>query len=178
MLEDPRLKLQPQQVGVIVTTSAITYKDTPKTVAEIGRELHVNYLVEGSVRSDRERVRVNARLVKVSDETEVWSESFEQPLAQFMDLRNNLTWRIGRADPEARAHPVGNTGAALHRERRCLRLLPQGPLLPEVVRAIGEVLDGNARRSQPGVCVGSVAMLKDSGILRRNGLRRLQRNRP
>src|SRR5271170_4718140 len=62
-------QLASDQMGVIARTSAMTYKRTRKSIAEIGRELSVDYALEGSVRRDGNRVRISAQLVRASDQT-------------------------------------------------------------------------------------------------------------
>jgi len=53
-------RLNPKKLGVIARTSAMHYKNTAKTIDAIGRELGVDYIVEGSVRRAGERVRITA----------------------------------------------------------------------------------------------------------------------
>jgi TolB-like protein len=67
-------RLNPQRLGVVGRTSAMRYKAGAKTIAEIGRELGVSYLLEGSVRRSSDRVRITAQLVQVIDQTHVWTE--------------------------------------------------------------------------------------------------------
>jgi TolB-like protein len=62
-------RLNPERLGVIARTSSMMFKGTRKRAGEIGRELGVHYLLEGSVRRGRGRVRIAAQLIKVSDET-------------------------------------------------------------------------------------------------------------
>ncbi|MGH7105142.1 MAG: winged helix-turn-helix domain-containing protein, partial [Acetobacteraceae bacterium] len=56
-------QIAPQILGVIARTSAMSYKQTHKTVAQIGAELNVHYVLEGSVRRESERVRITAQLI-------------------------------------------------------------------------------------------------------------------
>ncbi len=58
--------IRPSQLGVIARTSTIQYRDTAKTVEVIGAELHVGFVLEGSVRVDDNRIRINGQLVRVS----------------------------------------------------------------------------------------------------------------
>jgi TolB-like protein len=50
------------------------YRDTTKTAAQIGGELSVDYLVEGSIRAEGSRVRVTVSLLRVRDQAHVWSQ--------------------------------------------------------------------------------------------------------
>jgi|HubBroStandDraft_4_1064222.scaffolds.fasta_scaffold52644_1 TolB-like protein/DNA-binding winged helix-turn-helix (wHTH) protein/Tfp pilus assembly protein PilF len=68
----------PQTLGVIARTSAMQYKNTRKDMQEIGRELGVDYVLEGSVRRAGDRVRISAQLIQVRDQTHLWAESYER----------------------------------------------------------------------------------------------------
>ncbi len=89
-------QIHPERLGVIARTSAMKYKKTNKGVDEIGRELAVHYLVEGSVRRGGERVRITAQLVQVSDQTEVWSESFESSESDVLVLQSEVARTIAQ----------------------------------------------------------------------------------
>jgi TolB-like protein len=86
-------RLNPQRLGVIGRTSAMRYKAGAKTIAEIGRELGVSYLLEGSVRRSSDRVRITARLVQVIDQTHVWTESYDRTFDDILGMQRD----IGRA---------------------------------------------------------------------------------
>jgi TolB-like protein/DNA-binding winged helix-turn-helix (wHTH) protein/Tfp pilus assembly protein PilF len=75
--------LSRQRVAVIARTSAMTYRDSSRTVARIGEELDVQYVVESSIRRDGSRLRVGSNLVSVVDETPFagWSETFDNTAA-------------------------------------------------------------------------------------------------
>jgi TolB-like protein len=85
------------RLGVIARTSVMTYRETPKTVAEIGRELNVHYVLEGSVRGDGSRVRVNAQLVSTDDEAHMWAGTFERAADEAMALQTDVAARVVRA---------------------------------------------------------------------------------
>jgi TolB-like protein/DNA-binding winged helix-turn-helix (wHTH) protein len=89
-------RVSPQRLGVIARTSSMAYRDTRKTVAEIGRELGVQYVVEGSVRRDGGRLRVASNLVSTADQTQLWADSFERPAGDAMTLDADLAARIAR----------------------------------------------------------------------------------
>jgi TolB-like protein len=72
---------------VIARTSCMTYKDSPKRISEIGRELGVGYVLEGSVRGNRRRLRIAAQLIRVSDEMHVWAENYERPAGDALRLQ-------------------------------------------------------------------------------------------
>jgi TolB-like protein/DNA-binding winged helix-turn-helix (wHTH) protein len=89
-------QLSPDHLGVIARTSAMAYKHSDKTVSQIGRELGVDYVLEGSVRREGERARVSAQLIRVSDQTHLWAENYDRGLKDLLDVQNDL----GRAIAE------------------------------------------------------------------------------
>jgi TolB-like protein len=66
-----------EQLKVISTTSSGKYKDSPKLLTDIARELDVNYIPEGSVFQAGNKIRINAALVRVNDDRTVWTKSFD-----------------------------------------------------------------------------------------------------
>jgi TolB-like protein/Tfp pilus assembly protein PilF len=69
--------LIPERLAVIARTTAMHYRDSHKDVARIGRELGVDYVVEGSVRHAANRLLVNVQLIQVSDQTHLWAKRYE-----------------------------------------------------------------------------------------------------
>jgi TolB-like protein/DNA-binding winged helix-turn-helix (wHTH) protein/tetratricopeptide (TPR) repeat protein len=95
--------VDPQRLGVIARTSAMKYKNTRKDVQEIGRELGVDYVLEGSLRRAGDRVRVTAQLIQVRDQTHLWAESYERDAHDTLDLEiviaNAIADRVERGLP-------------------------------------------------------------------------------
>lgn len=87
-------RLNPQRLGVIARTSAMRYKHTDKGIDVIGRELGVGFVLEGSVRRSSTRVRVNGCLIQVSDQTQIWADSFERPAADILALQDEVARMI------------------------------------------------------------------------------------
>jgi len=87
-------QLQPAQLGVIARTSTARYKDTKETVAQIARELGVGYLLEGSVRRGGDRVRVTAQLIQAGEQTHLWAETYERPLADVLSIQREIAEKI------------------------------------------------------------------------------------
>jgi TolB-like protein/Tfp pilus assembly protein PilF len=85
---------QPQQLAVIARTSAMHYKRTDKRLDQIGHELNVNHIVEGSVRRAGDRVRITAQLVRVSDQTHLWAHSYERDLRDMLALQSEVAQAI------------------------------------------------------------------------------------
>ena len=87
-------RINPQRLGVIARTSAMRYKRTDQTIEMIARELGVSYVVEGSVRQAESRIRVTAQLVQVTDQTPVWTRTFEQSLGDVLALQSDIAHAI------------------------------------------------------------------------------------
>jgi TolB-like protein/Flp pilus assembly protein TadD len=80
-------RLNPLRLGVIARTSSMMFKGTRKRIGQIGRELRVSFVLEGSVRRNRGRVRIAAQLIQVSDETHVWAENYERSTRDVLRLQ-------------------------------------------------------------------------------------------
>jgi len=89
-------RLNPTRLGVIARTSAMTYKSTDKTIDRIGRELGVSYVLEGSARRAGNRVRIAAQLIKVSDQTHLWAESYEGSLEDILTLQSSVSREVAK----------------------------------------------------------------------------------
>ena len=90
-------RMQPKRLRVIARTSILRYRETKKSIREIGNELHTNYIVEGSVRREATRVRVTAQLIDVSDQTHLWAESFDRSGAGALAIQEDVAARIAQA---------------------------------------------------------------------------------
>ncbi|MBV9147887.1 MAG: winged helix-turn-helix domain-containing protein [Acidobacteria bacterium] len=82
--------MNPQSLGVIARTSAMHYKHTQEALDQIGRELGVNYILEGSVRRDGDRVRISAQLIQVKDQSHVWAKEYDRELRQLLRLQSEI----------------------------------------------------------------------------------------
>ena len=83
-------RISPKQLGVIARASAMRYRSTNKSVRQIGRELGISYILEGSVRRAGNRVRIAAKLIQVSDATHLWAETYERKLRDILSLQNEV----------------------------------------------------------------------------------------
>jgi len=103
------------RLGVIARTSVTPYRKSPKTAVEIARELDVQYIIEGSVRREGDRLRVSAKLVDARDHTQLWAESFQAPAREAMLIHGEVARRVGEslalsaAPPGAPASPPRTT---------------------------------------------------------------------
>jgi TolB-like protein len=82
---------------VIARTSSFVFADRGRDVHEIGRRLGATWLVEGSVRRDRKRVRVAAQLVNARDGFHAWSECFDRQLTDPFAIQNEIAEAIASA---------------------------------------------------------------------------------
>jgi tetratricopeptide (TPR) repeat protein len=73
------------------------YRHSTKGAMEIGRELGVDYLLEGSVRRGAERVRITAQLIDVRSQTQLWTEAYERDLQDVLMLQRDVAMRIARS---------------------------------------------------------------------------------
>jgi adenylate cyclase len=97
---------------VIARNTAFTYKGKSVDAKEIGKELGVRYVLEGSVQRDQNRVRVNAQLIDAETGAHIWADRFEEDLADLFKLQdqvvarlaNALNYELVRADAETAAH--------------------------------------------------------------------------
>lgn len=89
-------QIDPERVSVIGRTSSMVYRGTAKKLDEIGRELGVDYLVEGSVRTASGRCRITARLVRARDQVQVWTETYERESNDLLGLQADLGGAIAR----------------------------------------------------------------------------------
>lgn len=112
-------------LDVISRISAIQYKKTDKTIKQIREELDVDYVVEGTVIWDKGageqgRVRVLPQLIRASDDTQLWSESYERDMESVFDVQSEIAEKVIKQldltllEPERQAlmaRPTGNLKA-------------------------------------------------------------------
>lgn len=105
--------------SVIAYSSVMAYKGTHKRVDEIGRELNVSYILEGSVERGGDLVRIDAHLVQVKDQAPLWAESYDRPIENVLAMQREVADAVvsqirqklpaaGSGAPASapRAHPV------------------------------------------------------------------------
>jgi TolB-like protein/Flp pilus assembly protein TadD len=83
-------QMSPHRMGVIARTSSMAYKQTDKSVTRIGQELGVDYVLEGSVRRDGERVRITAQLIRAADQIHLWAENYDRQLPGILDIHGEI----------------------------------------------------------------------------------------
>jgi TolB-like protein/Flp pilus assembly protein TadD/predicted Ser/Thr protein kinase len=89
--------------GLRVTsrTSAMQYRDTDKSIKEIGKELGVDFILEGTIRWDKsgesDRVRIIPQLIQVSDDSHIWANTFEREITQVFAVQADIATQISEA---------------------------------------------------------------------------------
>jgi TolB-like protein/class 3 adenylate cyclase/Tfp pilus assembly protein PilF len=82
---------------VISRNTAFTYKDKPVNAKQIGRELGVRYVLEGSVRRSGNQVRVNAQLIDAEKDAHLWAERLDHDTSDLFAIQDEITSRIAIA---------------------------------------------------------------------------------
>jgi len=104
--------------GLLVTArnTAFTYKGKSVTAVEVGKQLGVRYMLEGSVRRQGDRLRLNAQLIDTGSGNHVWAEAFDRPLTDIFVVQDKLVNRI-----------VGSVASRLRRREgeRTLKASPE-----------------------------------------------------
>ncbi len=97
-------RLQAKDLGVIARSSAMKYKHSSASVAEIAKGLHVNYIVEGSVRREASRVRIAVQLIRAGDQTQLWADTYDRGIADVLAVQSEIAQTIGK---QLELHLVG-----------------------------------------------------------------------
>jgi adenylate cyclase len=82
---------------VVSRGTAFTYRGRAVDAKQVGRELGVRYVLEGSVRRSRDQVRVNAQLIDADTAAHIWADRFDQPAGDLFALQDEITSRIAVA---------------------------------------------------------------------------------
>jgi adenylate cyclase len=82
---------------VIARNTAFTYKDKPVDAKQIGRELSVRYVLEGSVQRSGSQLRLTAQLIDAETGGHLWAERFDRETSDLFGLQNEITGRIAAA---------------------------------------------------------------------------------
>jgi adenylate cyclase len=86
-----------QHSFVISRNTAFTYRNKPTDTRQIGRELGVRYVLEGSVRRSGHKIRVNAQLIDADTDAHLWADQFDGDMGDLFALQNEITSRIAIA---------------------------------------------------------------------------------
>lgn len=145
-------------LGVISRTSAVQYDRTGKTIKEIGNDLCVDYVLEGTVRwdgtmIDESRVRVTPQLIRVSDDTHIWADNYDRELKDIFSVQSDIAGQVVEQlgvtllEPERGAIEVRPTENmdAYHAYLRGMKIMtgvdPNIRDMESALRALGEAID-------------------------------------
>jgi len=78
------------KLRVIARTSSFAYKNTDVKISEVARELDVEHVLEGSVRKAGDQVRITAQLIRASDSSHLWSETFDRRLDNIFAIQDEI----------------------------------------------------------------------------------------
>jgi adenylate cyclase len=84
-------------LSVIARTSAVRYKSSGKSVSEIGQELNVGAVLEGSVRKAGNRLRINVQLIETMSQAHRWSESYDRDLSDVFAIQSDIARHVADA---------------------------------------------------------------------------------
>src|SRR5258706_2185745 len=89
-------RLNPEQLGVIARTSVMGYKHTDERLDQIGRDLSVQYVLENSLRESGSHIRITAQLIQVKDQTHVWSQDYDYPAKDILNVQDDVAKAVAR----------------------------------------------------------------------------------
>ncbi len=110
-----------KDLAVIARNSTRVYKGKPADIRQIGRDLNVKYVLEGSIQPMGERIRITAQLIDALSGNHVWSQRYDRPSGDLFEVQNDVTQSIA-------ATLGGYEGAVAEAERRLVRRKPPASL--------------------------------------------------
>ena len=79
---------------VMARNSTLTYKDKPTDVRQVGKDLHVHYVVDGSIQRSDQNMRVTAQLIDASTGRQIWSDRYDREISSIFAIRDDITRSI------------------------------------------------------------------------------------
>jgi TolB-like protein len=107
-------RLYPDQLAVIASTSVKRYKASDASLEQIAKDLNVDYVVEGGVQRDASKAHITARLIRVQDQTLIWSATYDRDLNQVLAMQAEMAQVIAQGI-ERGLRPDAQVSAALAR---------------------------------------------------------------
>ena len=123
--------LSPDRLGIIARTSVMQFKDARKPLRDVASELGVQYVLEGSVRRDASQLRVAAQLIRIEDQTHVWSRQYDRGPGDLLRVQAEIAEAIAREIQLTFAETV-----------------PAAPLTPDEYQAYNLYLQGRQALSE------------------------------
>jgi serine/threonine protein kinase/Tfp pilus assembly protein PilF len=90
-------RLHPQSLSVIARTSVMRYKNSNTPIDQIGRELGVTYVLEGSAQREGSRVKVTAELIQVKGQSQLWADTYEREMSGILVLQSDVAGKVAGA---------------------------------------------------------------------------------
>ncbi len=87
--------IDPEHLRVIGRTTMMAYKRTQKTLAQIADELKATYIIESSMRTEGERLRITSKLIRVRDHTQLWSMSYDSQPGSILEFQQEMSRTMG-----------------------------------------------------------------------------------
>jgi TolB-like protein/Flp pilus assembly protein TadD len=111
-------------LSVISRTSAMRYKQTSKSMTEIGRELKAGKLLEGSVRKSGNRIRITVQLIDAESDAHLWAQSYDRNMEDIFETQSEIARKIADAlklpSPRAGGHEESPDAYTLYLRARSL----------------------------------------------------------
>ncbi len=154
-----------QQLDVIARTSSFAFRGKSDDAREIGRQLRAGYLLEGSVQSDRTRLRITTQLIDARTGAEVWSMRFDRQPRDLFAVQDEIAVQVTQAleltldaDATERMKGQGTENLEAYLEYLQGRSLSQGDRVTDVMQAIGHFEQSIAK--DPQFARGYVALAR------------------
>ncbi|MDW7761389.1 MAG: protein kinase [Acidobacteriota bacterium] len=90
-------RLNPSGLNVIARSSVMRYKKGDTPIDQVGRELGVEYVLEGSTRHEGGQVRITAELIKVEDQTQLWTKTYEREVSGLLTVQSEVAQNVADA---------------------------------------------------------------------------------
>ena len=89
--------LNPSELGVLARTTSMVYKTANKTVAQIAQELGVDYVLESSLRQNRDLMRVTVQLIRARDQTHIFAQDYDRNMSDLLRLQSEIAEDTARS---------------------------------------------------------------------------------
>jgi TolB-like protein/Tfp pilus assembly protein PilF len=92
-------RVDPPRLGVIARSSVMRFRASAAPADQIGRDLGADYLLTGSFRFQDGRARISAQLIRTSDQTNIWGQSYDHAIADVLDVEREIAQAAARSLP-------------------------------------------------------------------------------
>ena len=106
-------EISPKHLNVIARSTAMQYKGAHKTIEQVAREQHVDYILEGTFRRQGDRVRITAHLFNARDQGSLWTEDYERNASDLFAIQREVAGRIAQSLSLELLAPAAHDAAAI-----------------------------------------------------------------